>query len=175
MEFIIVHEFLYLFCTHPLLKCSQLATYSFSHMSDSSEVSSLLEHYGLTEEECNKVVSDRHLDKISLSHCGGWRALPSHLGLPSILVEDIDKSPLEQKEKRQKFFRDWKQRRGFNATYRSLIIALLETNHRGDAESVCQLLKDSAPPQTKQPKATVSAPRSIPTLPSAPLYAGKLS
>ena len=142
--------------THSLLRSGKL-----DGQVAMSEVSSLLKYYGLSEEKCNKVVSDRHLEKISLSHCGRWRALPSYLGLPSLLVEDIDRSPLklEEGERRQKFFHEWKQRRGFNATYKSLIVALLETNCRGDAESVCQLLKVSAPPHIEQPTSD-----SIPTL-----------
>ena len=97
-----------------------------------------MEHYGLSEEDCNQQISDWSLEDIARSRCMKWRDLPSSLRLP---VEDIDKRGAGEEEKRLNFFREWKQMRGFNATYKSLVGALLHIHCKEDAEFVCRLLK----------------------------------
>ena len=108
-----------------------------------------MEHYGLSEEDCNKQISDLSLEDIARSSCRKWRDLPSRFVLPSILAEDIDRSGAGEGEKRLNFFRDWKHMRGFDATYKRLIGALLDIHCREDAEFVCRLLRDL--PDTQQP------------------------
>ena len=108
-----------------------------------------MEHYGLSEEDCNQQISDLSLEDIAHSSCRKWRDLPSRLVLPGILVEDIDRSGTGEGEKRLNFFREWKQMRGFDATYKRLIEALLDIHCREDAEVVCRLLRDL--PYTQQP------------------------
>ena len=66
-----------------------------------------MEHYGLSEEDCNQKISDLSLEDIARSSCRKWRDLPSRLVLPSILVEDIDRSGTGEGEKRLNFFREW--------------------------------------------------------------------
>lgn len=59
-----------------------------------------MEHYGLAEEDCNQQISDLILEDIASSTCWKWRNLPTRLGLPSILVEDIERSGAGEEEKR---------------------------------------------------------------------------
>ncbi len=116
-----------------------------------------LEEYG--EEDCRYLVGERELGYISRSCCPQWRALPSHLGLPSILVEDIERSVADEGVRRHIFFQEWKQRKGSEAIYEKLIGALLEINCRRDAENVCELLRDStARARDAQPLAAQKPP-----------------
>ena len=108
----------------------------------SKKFSSILSHYKLREEDCRKPVPYNILDEISLKCCGEWKFLTSQLGLEDSVVRDIDRKPIE-KDKRHEFFREWKQRKGSEATYERLILALLKCQQRQDAENVCELLRGS--------------------------------
>ncbi len=110
-------------------------------MDDPSDVIFLVNYYGLAEEDCNQQISDKHLKDISQSCCQQWRSLPSHLGLPDLMVKDIERTVADEEERRHTFFQKWKQRKGFDATYMRLIEALLRINCREDAEKVCKLLR----------------------------------
>ncbi len=99
-------------------------------MDDPSDVIFLVNHYEL---DCNHQISDRHLEDISRSSCQQWRSLSSRLGLPTILVEDIERSVSNE----------GRRRKGFEATHKRLIEALLGINRREDAKKVCKLLRDS--------------------------------
>jgi len=114
----------------------------------------LVEHYNLTEGDCNKPVSDVHLECISRSHCEHWKRLPAHLGMDPIVAKDIESGYGDEGTKRHNFFCTWKKTKGFNATYKQLISALLKINCRQDAECVCEMLRDSI----SGPKATPSPP-----------------
>lgn len=103
----------------------------------------LLKAYCLTEENCNKEVSDRHLEEISRLHSREWKSLPSYLDIESIVADDMDHGVGNQHEKRLNFFLQWKQMKGSDATYFRLISALLKIKCRKDAESVCKLLQVS--------------------------------
>ena len=110
-------------------------------MSSVSEVfSSILSHFNLRVEDCRKPVASTLLDEISLKFYGDWKFLSSQLGLEDNVAEDIDRKPIDEKGKRREFFREWKQRKGFEATYERLILALLKCEQRQDAENVCELL-----------------------------------
>lgn len=104
---------------------------------------SMLKQYGLTDEDCNSVITDVHLDLISRSCCEHWKSLTSHLGLEAIITNDIDKIPKSEAAKRLDFFSQWKTIIGSGATYRLLITALLKINCGQDAEKVCEMLKES--------------------------------
>ena len=104
---------------------------------------SILRHYELTEEDCAQQISDAHLADISESHCEHWRSLPAQLKIKTIVAKDIDRGAKEENEKRHAFFEKWKQERGCDATYKCLILGLLEIKDRESAESVCKLLKKS--------------------------------
>lgn len=109
-----------------------------------SEISSFLKKFNLTEEDCNKEVSNSHLDKISSSSCEKWRWLPHYLEMADIVSKDSDRNHAREDEKRRDFFCEWKQKKGFSATYMMLIGALLKIGCKQDAASVCRLLNDPA-------------------------------
>lgn len=112
--------------------------------SNSAELlSTILDHYGLTQENCNEHVSDSLLEKFCQSHCEKWRLLTACLKMKAIAAKDIDRGSKDEDEKRLSFFRRWKHEKGFDATYKVLISALLDIDCRGDAESVCKLMKKS--------------------------------
>lgn len=114
---------------------------------NSTEWSHLVERFQLTEENCDRQVSDSHLEDISRSFCSRWRSLHSYLELEDLVVRDIDREHKEEEEKRNDFFFAWKQKKGSHATYRKLICALLKIEYRNDAEKVCKLLMRPVSPQ----------------------------
>ena len=111
------------------------------YSSDKTLTVTLLEQYELTEDDCNQKISDYHCSEISRTLCGGWRGLPSHLGVPQIYVHDINRNSTEESERRSNFFFGWKELKGSAATYKALIAALLDIDCREDAEGVCRFLK----------------------------------
>ena len=110
----------------------------------STQFAQLKNKYNLQELGLNQQISDRHIQKFSSSHGSRWKLLPTHLGLMSILAEEIDCGPKSEEEKRHTFFTYWKQVKGSLATYKALITALLEVGCGEDAESVCRLVLDLA-------------------------------
>lgn len=123
----------------------------------------LMKQYGLTGKDCNKPVSDSHLECISRSSCKHWKSLPAHLGLETITAEDSDRKYADPGSKRYDFFQKWQQMKGSGATYKQLVLALLIINCRQDAEAVCNVLKSSVP-QLNSPN---SASSIVPALPSS--------
>ena len=119
----------------------------------SSEFSSILSHFKLREKDCEKTVTDNHLDEISLNccACGDWRFLASLLELEDSVASDIDCKTCDEKGKKRDFFREWRQRKGHEATYKKLILALLKRKQQQDAEKVCKLLYEA-------PQASMTAP-----------------
>ena len=107
------------------------------------EFNSILSGFNLREVDCRKPVTYIFLDEISLKCCGEWKFLSSQLELEDNVVGDIDRKPIEEKEKRREFFREWKQRKGSEANYERLILALLKCKRRQDADNVCELLSES--------------------------------
>lgn len=126
-------------------------------MSGSATIlNSILENYELTEEDVKKKVTDAHLVKISQSYCEKWWLLPSQLEIEHIVTKDIDRETKSQEEKRLTFLKRWQQEKGSDATYESLISALLNIKCRDDAEGVCKLLKGQPPSQPPlQPSRTI--------------------
>ena len=109
---------------------------------ESQQFYSLLEHYELTEKESNREMSNRNLNAISNSCCRRWRDLLAHLELPDILIEDLERNYAKEEERRYNFFSKWKEREGSGASYKRLVMALLDINCRDDAEKVLKILKD---------------------------------
>ena len=101
-----------------------------------------MEEY-LLNEECNKRISDVHLERLSSKCCGKWRKLTSHLEMDNIVKDDIDRKGVGESEKRLDYFTEWKEQKGSAATYKSLIRALLKIDCRDDAEYVYQLFQSS--------------------------------
>lgn len=101
---------------------------------------SLLHIYKLTKEDCAKQVTDVHLEKISHSHCSCWESLAPYLSIGRNIVKAINRKG-DEYEKKIEFFNTWKQEKGSDATYKAIIVALLEIKCRNDAEEVFKLLK----------------------------------
>lgn len=101
----------------------------------------LMERYQLKDEDCNKQVSDKHLEELSRTHCLKWSRLPAYLGMDTTMVEDIERKRVDEDEKRHIFFKKWKEKNGSAATYKTLIAALMNVDCREDAEYVCELLQ----------------------------------
>ena len=124
-------------------------------MEQHSSFSELLSSFGLSREDCGRTVSDAHAECISRKCCKHWKKLPSHLGLDTIVVDDISSGQGDEETKRHNFFLKWKETKGSGATYRALINALLVIDCREDAEKVCDILKDpvgsTSPPSPTQP------------------------
>ena len=111
----------------------------------------LINHYGLTEEDCNKQVSGVHLEKISRSCCENWFRLTVHLGLEIGVAKSIKRSQTDEEQKGYDLLLRWEDEKGHDATYSQLIKALLTINSKQDAEKVCtELCKDSCPTVVQQ-------------------------
>lgn len=117
---------------------------------------SLMVDFNLAEEDYNSQVSEHHIVNISRTCCRTWRSLPSLLELRSIVMDDIDRGPGSEEDKRRSFLLKWREMKGSEATYRKLIKALLETDCVQDAESVCKLLKQSTSSLSPDHQAAVS-------------------
>ena len=104
----------------------------------------LKKHYSLSEDICNKQVSDEHIAQISGFLSGQWRKLPNFLGLEKTVLSGHGLKTEE--EERISFLSKWKKRKRSEATYEVFIKALLDINCRGDAESVCDLLMPQETP-----------------------------
>ena len=113
-------------------------------MSSTSSVTigSLCAQIGLAEEHLDKVISDLHLDEITQTACSIWKSLPPYKELKNfdVAIQDIDKENLNEADKIRELFRRWKQRKGSEATYTSILRALLSTERRKDAEYLCRLV-----------------------------------
>ena len=109
-------------------------------MTSTVSISSLIDYYELEEESLDLQVTDKHLDEIARTSCRQWKSLSTCLGVPSIVVDDIDARQVSEEEKRRNFFFKWKSIEGSKATYRRLIEGLVEIKSQEDAESVCKLL-----------------------------------
>lgn len=107
---------------------------------------SVIEHYKLTEEDSNQPITDCHLEEISRSYCSRWKSLAPYLQSKSITVEDIDRDHRREEDKRYAFFFGWKRKKGSDATYKTLITALLKIDCKDDAEGMCKLLASTQQP-----------------------------
>ena len=107
-------------------------------------INTLCAHFELADQDLDQMISDLHLDEIALTRDINRKFLPSRLGLQDVLAKDIDKDFRTESDKRRELFRQWKQRKGFEATYRVLVKALLDINQRLDAEYVCKLLRQAS-------------------------------
>ena len=108
-----------------------------------TEISSFLQRYQLREDNVTLPVSSIHLQKI---RCLKWRFLPAVLEMenPSTVVNDIERGGRPEDEMRATFFSQWRSEKGSDANYKALIRALLVINCKQDAESICELLRNTA-------------------------------
>lgn len=97
------------------------------------DLTSILERFGLSLQDVDRVMSDAHLERFSGSCCKRWERLPPHLQLESYVADDISSSSNTPEVKRYTFLRKWKKIQGSNATYKQLLSALLVIESREDA------------------------------------------
>ena len=105
----------------------------------------VLGQYELTEEDCQKKISDKNLDTICSKCSFPYGRLAPHLKVGPACAEDIkrDSNLRSELERRSSLLKEWKQSNGSGATYKALLGALLGIERREDAEEICKLLKDS--------------------------------
>lgn len=113
-------------------------------MSERVTLYSLLHRFNLDEGECNKAASKAHIEELCKANCTQWRQLPSPLDVETVSVGEIERSTVEESDRRLSFLSQWKQIKGSAATYRQLIMALLGIKCDEDAANVCKLLKRDA-------------------------------
>ena len=111
--------------------------------SDSTTVSFVLTKYRLKEEDVKRQITDLHIDEISRSFCKKWRSLPAQFKMEPIVVNDINRKPGDEDEKRRDFLLQWREEKGSRATYKVLISALLNIKCENEAEGVCKLVSSS--------------------------------
>lgn len=133
-------------------------------VSDLTTFFDLITSFDLTEKDVNEKITDQHIEVISRSMCSKWKSLPSHLGLDTTIVDDIQRSRhlIDESEKRNKFLTIWKEEKGSEATYKNLIGGLLAIQRRDNAESVCKLLKGADSVQQQQPEEQQQQPEERP-------------
>ena len=84
------------------------------------------------------------------------------------MAKDVDRHvpALDESEKREKFLTEWQERKGNEASYKSLICALLELECRQEAEFVCDLLVEDV--------SAASTTMALPPQPSGSANTGKI-
>ena len=114
-------------------------------MSNTEDVDAFKDQHNLSEDDLNQEISDSHLDQIALKHCACWKLLSPHLDLGNMTINDITLSLTlaTETDKSVEFFRQWKKVKGFEATYKKLVAALLKIDQKHEAGIVCKLLKQS--------------------------------
>ena len=103
-------------------------------------VEQLLSRAGLSPDSIDKECSDNHILKISL-FLENWELVASFLSLEPPQIEEVKHdSNHDLKLMRLKALQKWKSLFAFNATYRVLLGALLESGSTEQAFQVCRLL-----------------------------------
>ena len=103
-------------------------------------MSSILQRYGMKDQDLDRAVSKKHLDRLSHSYLENWRRLPVYLGMKDITKRDAILSATEEEGRRRFFLNTWSKMKGSEATYRKLIFALVRIQSMEDAEAICKLL-----------------------------------
>lgn len=104
----------------------------------------LFTYYGLSEDSYGRCVSESHMGHLSSSMHSKWRLVAPQLRLKDVVPSIEGTSEARSEEEKAKLLLIlWRRRRGNEATYKSLIEALLKADCRSDAEYVCQMLKKS--------------------------------
>ena len=113
-------------------------------MSERVTLYTLLYRFNLDEGECDKAVRKAHIEELSKANFDQWRLLPPPLNVESISVEGIERDIPVEKDRKCSFLYQWKQIKGFAATYRQLINALIAIKSTEDAANVCKVMKRDA-------------------------------
>ena len=102
-------------------------------------LSEIVAEVGISLEDLDTKVSDKHLLKVSL-FLAEWRTVAPYLGLDDVDVEDIEQDGKKEADKRHKTLQRWKSKFAFKATYKKLAEAFLTIGKAHEAEKVCRLL-----------------------------------
>ena len=102
----------------------------------------LLKKHRLTDKDINRQVNVSNLERTSHFCYKQWKSLPSHLGVQSNVVGEIDKPHKDEKTKCLNFLLRWMK--GSRATYKQLLTALLSIKCEQAAEMLCTRLRESA-------------------------------
>ncbi len=102
--------------------------------------SDLLELHKIKDEHCDAKIADVHLEKISRILVCEMQSLAPYIGIEYNLVADIEKQNVGWSTKKHTFLLKWRETKGRQATYRSLIKGLVDIEYIGNAEGVCELL-----------------------------------
>ena len=101
---------------------------------------SLLQHCELTESDVEIEVDER--DYLEVARCfTEWRQVAPLCGIETNEIDDIERDYKTEETKRVEFLKAWKGKFAFNATYISLIQALLKRSRADEARKVCMHLK----------------------------------
>ena len=104
----------------------------------------------LTDRAYSAQISNDHLEIIVKTCCTKWRLLS-----PQFQLQDAIENDKDEQEEKSCFFYQWKQRKGSEATYKALIIALQSICCQRDAEFVCELIDSSSPGATAATKGLI--------------------
>ena len=98
-----------------------------------------LKKYSLTENHLKRECSDK--DLLDIDKHISWDIVGHHLpGIKQKHIDDINLDMSDQSQKRQRLVDLWKERNGSDATFGSMITAMLKAEKRNEAEKVCRLL-----------------------------------
>jgi pentatricopeptide repeat protein len=113
-------------------------------MSERVNLYTLLHRFNLDEGECNKVVKKDHVEEFCKANCTKWRLLPPPLDVETVSVEEIERNNVKEMDRRCSLLNQWKQMKGYAATYRQLLNALLNMKCTEEAANLCKLMKRDA-------------------------------
>ena len=116
----------------------------------------LLKRHKLTDKDINRPVNVNNLELTSHFCYKQWKSLPSHLGVQSNVVGEIDKTYEDEKTKCLNFLLRWMK--GSRATYRQLLTALLSIKCEQAAEMLSKKLKESASDSLQPQLPTAGSP-----------------
>ena len=132
----------------------------------------LLERCKVTEGSINmeKPVDDDHLKEVA-SKLDEWELLAKYLNIPNSQIEDLKSH--RTGVQRIRMFECWKQRCGSMATYKAMVVALLQINRTDLAEKVITLrYTNSSAITTYQTQSSLN--ETSPAMPSSPTSSSEI-
>ena len=96
----------------------------------------------VAREHLIRAITFEHL--LEIRHITSWREVGIHLKhISSIDIRDIDRDGFDEADKRRRLLNLWEERNGQDATYNSMIKAMLSAGKRAEADKVSNLLEKS--------------------------------
>lgn len=106
------------------------------------QISDLIKHFKITEEQLEKECSDEHLATLAQSKKFVGKDWVKQLGLSDKQIENIDGKSLDQAGKFPDALNEWHTLNGFMATYGTLVETFLKGGNAVLAGEVCKLLSN---------------------------------